>query len=147
MSRYCTWFLREVKQSRARLVRGWMSVTDRGLSRMHGFSMKVRVTLTDEWPDDFRKVGIVTLTPTLQGHGRLNILCFWTGHNVSRHDGAPHVMGRHRRTGTASKIEIAAYKFLWLYYWMKYASETHNALLLHCLSLSESCLSSWNYIY
>ena len=27
---------------------------------------------------------------TLQGHGRLNILCLWTGHNVGRHDGTLH---------------------------------------------------------
>ena len=31
---------------------------------MHGFSAKVQVALTDEWSDDFRKVGIVTLTLT-----------------------------------------------------------------------------------
>ena len=36
-------------------------MTDRRLSHMHGFSAKVRVILTDEWPDDFRKVGIKTL--------------------------------------------------------------------------------------
>ena len=55
-----------------------MSVTDRGLSNMHGFSAKVRLTLTrdgldasrplhalaDEGPNDFCKVGIVTLTLT-----------------------------------------------------------------------------------
>ena len=38
-----------------------MNVTAQGLSHMHGFSTKVRVTLTDERSDDFRKVGIVTL--------------------------------------------------------------------------------------
>ena len=27
---------------------------------------------------------------TLQGHERLNILCFWTGHNVGRHYGMAH---------------------------------------------------------
>ena len=54
MSRYRTWFLR-----RARLVRGWVIVTDRGLSHMHGFSGKIPrpVTLTYERPDDFCKVG------------------------------------------------------------------------------------------
>ena len=48
MSRYRACFSDEVKQRRARLVRGW--VTDQGLLRMHGFSAKVprRVTLTDE---------------------------------------------------------------------------------------------------
>ena len=30
------------------------------------------------------------LDPTLQGHRRLNILCFWTGHNVGRPDGTLH---------------------------------------------------------
>ena len=42
MASYRTWFLREVKQSRARLVRE--------LSHMHGFSEIVsrRVTLTDK---------------------------------------------------------------------------------------------------
>ena len=44
------WFLSLVKQRRARLVRGWVIVTDRELSHMHGFSAKVpiRVTLIDE---------------------------------------------------------------------------------------------------
>ena len=41
MSLAHVWFLREVKQSQARLVRGWVSVTDRWLSRMHGFSAKI----------------------------------------------------------------------------------------------------------
>ena len=30
------------------------------------------------------------LDPTFQGYGRLNILCFWTGHNVGRPDGMLH---------------------------------------------------------
>ena len=32
----------------AKIIRGWMSVTDRGLTHMRGFSAKVRVTLTDD---------------------------------------------------------------------------------------------------
>ena len=28
--------------------------------------------------------------PTPQGHGKFNILCFWTGHDVGWHDGTPH---------------------------------------------------------
>ena len=52
-----SWFL-QVKQRRARLVRGWVTVTDRGLSRMYGFSAR------DGWhiADAVRKVGIVTST-------------------------------------------------------------------------------------
>ena len=40
----------QVKQRRARLVRGWVTVTDRGPSLMHGFSGKIPrwVTLTYE---------------------------------------------------------------------------------------------------
>ena len=40
----------EVKPRRARLVRGWVTLTDRRLSHMHGFSGKIprRVTLTYE---------------------------------------------------------------------------------------------------
>ena len=47
--------------------------TDRGLTNMHGFSAKVRV-IGDSGGSDF--------DPNLRGHGRLNISCFWTGHNV-----------------------------------------------------------------
>ena len=93
----------EVKQLRARLVPGW--VTDRGLSHMHGFPVKITrwVTLTYEWPDDFCKGGDMHLDPTLQGHRRLNILCFWTGHNVGRPDVRDAAW---RRTGTASSYNI-----------------------------------------
>ena len=91
-------FFAEAKQRSARLVRGWVTVTDRGLSRTLGFCAKVRVTLTDEWPDD---CGDSDLNPTLQGHGRLNIyLCIWTSHNVGMTE--YRMTGRHRRTETAS---------------------------------------------
>ena len=38
------------KFQNAQLVRGWVTMTDQGLSRIHGFSAKVprRVTLVDE---------------------------------------------------------------------------------------------------
>ena len=85
------------------VVPGWISVTDRELSHLHGFSAKVRVTLTDEWPDDFHKVGIVTLTLTSRVteswifyvSGLAILLVGMTGRRVT---------GRHRRTGTASYI-------------------------------------------
>ena len=102
MLRYHTWFL-QVKQCRARLVHGWVTMTDRGLSRMHGFSAKVlrRVTLTDEWPNDFCKVGIVTLivlSRVPEGWifyvSRLAIMSV----GMMRH----RMTGRHWRTGTAS---------------------------------------------
>ena len=32
---------------------------------MHGFSAKVQVTSTDEWPDDFHKGGDSDLDPNL----------------------------------------------------------------------------------
>ena len=52
MSHYRAWFLFSAKLSNVELVsiRGWVTVTDRGLSHMHGFSAKVprRVTLTNE---------------------------------------------------------------------------------------------------
>ena len=59
-SRYRTWCLRNWESS-ASICR-WMSVTDQELSHIHAFSAKVLVILIDEWPDDFRKVGIKTLT-------------------------------------------------------------------------------------
>ena len=53
-------FLREieVKQRPAQLVLGWVTMTDQGLSHMHGFSEKVlgRVTVTDD-PMTFVKWG------------------------------------------------------------------------------------------
>ena len=75
------------KQCRARLVVGWVAVTEQGLSHMHGsISTKVliRMTLTGEWLDDYRKVGIYS-----DLDGRLNILGFWTDHIVGRHDMTP----------------------------------------------------------
>ena len=91
MLRYRTRFL-QVKQRRARLVREWLTVTDRGLLHMHGFSAKVprRVTLTDEWPDDFRKVGMVTLTLLSRvTEGWKFVVSSWNRHNVGWHDGTP----------------------------------------------------------
>ena len=90
MSRYRTWFLRDQTiTSTSVCIRGWMSVIDQGLSLMHGFSAKVRVILTNEWPDDFRKVGIVALTPPCRVTEGW-ILCFWTDYNVGRHGVTPH---------------------------------------------------------
>ena len=99
MSRYRTLFL----QRRARLVCGWVTMTDRGLSRMHGFSAKVSrwVTLTDEWPDDFRKVGIVT--STLLSRVTEGWIFYVSGLAImSVGMTGCRMTGRHRRTGTAS---------------------------------------------
>ena len=100
-------FSAEVKQRRARLVRGCMgacmTVTDRGLSHIHGFSAKVprRVTLADEWPDDFRKVEVVTLTlPSRVMEGWIFYVSGLTIMSVGMT--GRRMTGRHRRTGTAS---------------------------------------------
>ena len=92
MSRYLTLFL----QHRARLVCGWVTMTNRGLSHMHAWFLRETWKYRDGWhcsmkePMNFVKWDS-DLESTLQGHGRLNILCFWTSHNVIWHDGTPHV--------------------------------------------------------
>ena len=72
----------------------------RTIALMHGFSAKVprRVTWTDEWPDDFRKVRIVTLTLTsrvMDGwiFNVSGLAIMSVGKTGSR------ITGRHRRTG------------------------------------------------
>ena len=74
----------------------FVTVTDRGLSHIHSYSENLprRVTLIDEWPDDFRKVGIVTLTPS-RGIFSVSDLAIKSVRMT--------ITGRHRRTGTASK--------------------------------------------
>ena len=49
---------------------------------------------------NFRKVGIVALTPSCRVTDRLNTSCFWTDHNVGRHAHDAHDRARDRRTGT-----------------------------------------------
>ena len=90
MSRYLTLFL----QRRARLVCGWVTMTNRGLLHMHAWFLRKtrkvprRVTLPDEWPDEFRKVGIVT--STLLSRVTESWIFYVSGYNVGWHDGTPH---------------------------------------------------------
>ena len=76
MSRYRTLFL----QRRARLVCGWVTMTNRRLSHMQNSKVPRRVTYCP-MNDSMNFV---------KGHGKLNILCFWTGHDVGWHDATPH---------------------------------------------------------
>ena len=63
---------------------------DRDRSRTIAHAWFLRES-TETGDIDFCKVEIVSdLDPTLQGHGMLNISCFWTGHNVGQHDETPH---------------------------------------------------------
>ena len=72
---------------------------------MHGFSAKVprQVTLIDEWPGDFCKVEIETLTlPSRVTEGWIFHVSGLAIMSVSMT--RRHVMEHHRRTGTASFI-------------------------------------------
>ena len=91
-SRYCTWFLRDLQRTLTLVsiyADGWAWL-------VAGY----RTCMVSLWKlgDIYRPMndpmtsvnwGYKDLDHSLQGHVRLNILCFWTAHNVDRHDGAP----------------------------------------------------------
>ena len=93
---YRTWFLRysEVKQHQARLVHGWVTVADRGLSHMIIFSPESTGTshsdwwLSLSWDND--------LNPTIKGHER-KVEYFASGPAILLVGMTVHLMtGRHR---------------------------------------------------
>ena len=76
-----------IKQRRPRLVyaNGWSWLI------AHAWFLRDRAGDTDRWMTRwFSWCGDRNLDPVIQGHGRFDISCFWTGHNVGRHDGTPH---------------------------------------------------------
>ena len=94
-----------ISARRVRFERGWVTVTDRWLSRMHGFSGEVprRGTLTDEWPDDFRKVGMVASTLlSMVTEGWIYYVSGLAIMSVGMM--GRRMTGRHRRTETASLL-------------------------------------------
>ena len=66
-------------------------MTNRRLSHMQNSKVPRRVKycpMNDSM--NFDDSGDSDLDPTPQGHGKLSILGFWTGHDVGWHDGRPH---------------------------------------------------------
>ena len=84
----------------------------------------------DGWhcPMNNPKSGDSDLDSTPQGHGKLNILCFWTGHDVGWHDGMPHD-GAPPAHGTTSVHYIHYYISLNLISFLKIQFPTINHLI------------------
>ena len=74
------------------------------------------------------KSGDSDIDSTPQGHGNLNILCFWTGHDVGWHDGMLHD-GAPPAHGTTSVHYIHYYISLNLISFLKIQFPTINHLI------------------